>query len=46
MGKWIKIVVAILALVAGAYWFLQHKGIANCHANGGEWSYSRWTCDT
>lgn len=45
MGKWIRLVVIIGLIVAGTYWFLQRKGIAACQANGGDWSYSRWTCD-
>jgi hypothetical protein len=46
MGKWIKIVIIILMLVAGSYWFLQHEGVKRCQANGGEWDYPRWACNT
>jgi hypothetical protein len=40
------IVAVILLLVAGGFWFLQHEGIRDCNRQGGEWDYSRWTCNT
>ncbi len=46
MGRWIFGIIVILLLVAGTYWFLQHKGVQNCYDNGGEWDYRRWKCDT
>jgi hypothetical protein len=44
MGRWIRIIVIILLLVAGAYWFLERKGIESCQQQGRAWDYARQAC--